>query len=400
MTAQRQYILPNCNLVIEGLVTGEESDPTSPLTVVLNSECTFPGTADRLSGGREFLNALVKAVSAYAQSLLSGVPYPLAETPTATQPVTLQRTEHHRHQLVATVANADGAETQTAISLNSVQLFDLVEAVDQLLADTFTLPDMTLQVVPLNRRHARPAEPMTKRALPATVGVSALAAASALLFMVPVPEFEPQRREANEQSELEALVEAESANLDNAGAADSGADSDEAPATATADEDTPTADTDTDAATAEDLSSDDTADDAEAATAATDGTVGPVAAGIALGRLATAPAIADADTLDNLGAEVATKLESALEDLADDAPLSFEEVLIYRIAVSEDGEILGYKYENDAALENIDGTPLPQLTFIPVDTESAVDEPVAQLRITFELDGTVKAEPIEAADGE
>ncbi|MEM1278634.1 MAG: hypothetical protein AAGG53_01155, partial [Cyanobacteria bacterium P01_H01_bin.152] len=119
-----------------------------------------------------------------------------------------------------------------------------------------------------------------------------------------------------------------------------------------------------------------------------------------LGRLATAPAIADADTLDNLGAEVATKLESALEDLADDAPLSFEEVLIYRIAVSEDGEILGYKYENDAALENIDGTPLPQLTFIPVDTESAIDEPVAQLRITFERDGTVKAEPIEAADGE
>ena len=62
MTAQRQYILPNCNLIVEGLVTGEESDPTSPLTVVLNSECTFPGTPNRLSGGREFLNALVKTL--------------------------------------------------------------------------------------------------------------------------------------------------------------------------------------------------------------------------------------------------------------------------------------------------------------------------------------------------
>ncbi|NEQ43656.1 MAG: DUF4335 domain-containing protein [Leptolyngbya sp. SIOISBB] len=182
MTAQRQYILPNCNLVIEGLVTGEESDPTSPLTVVLNSECTFPGTTDRLSGGREFLNALVKTVSDYAQSLLSGVPYPLEDKPTATQPVTLQLTDQQRHQLVATTANADGAETQTTINLNSVQLFDLVEAVDQLLADTFTLPDMSLQVTPLNRRHARPAEPTTKRVIPAAVGVSALAAASVLLF--------------------------------------------------------------------------------------------------------------------------------------------------------------------------------------------------------------------------
>ena len=398
MTAQRQYILPNCNLVIEGLVTGEESDPTSPLTVVLNSECTFPGTTDRLSGGREFLNALVKTVSDYAQSLLSGVPYPLDATPTAKQPVILQPTDKHQHQLVATVANADGAATQTSITLNSVQLFDLVEAIDQLLADAFTLPEMSLQVTPLNRRHARPAEPIAKRIIPAAVGVSALASAAVLLFMVPVPEFEPQRRQNEAQSELEqleALVEAESANLDDRGA--STPDADAAAETAETDEDAATDATDTDTEATED-SDLDTIEDTSGTT--TDEIVDPVAAGIALGRLSTAPEIADEGILDDLKTDVETTLESALEELADDAPLSFDEALIYRIAVSEDGEILGYKYENDAALERIDDTPLPRLTFIPVDAESAIDEPIAQFRITFTPDGIVTADLLEAEDRE
>lgn len=399
MTAQRQYILPNCNLVIEGLVTGEESDPTAPLTVVLNSECTFPGTTDRLSGGREFLNALVKTVSEYAQSLLSGVPYPLEATPTPPPPVTLQPTAQHRHQLVATVANADGAETQTTINLNAVQLFDLVEAIDQLLADTFTLPDMSLQVAPLNRRHARPAEPSTQRVMPAAVGVSALAAASVLLFMIPVPEFEPQRRQNEAQSELEqleALVEAESANLDDRGDANPDAATDTEIAETT-DEDDPIAAAEAEAETGEDTDSDSIEDAPEVDA---DAVVGPVEAGIALGRLSTAPAIADDAALEDLASEVEATLTSALETQTDSGPLAFDEALIYRIAVSADGAILGYKYENDAALERVDDTPLPRLTFIPVDAERAIAEPIAQFRVTFTPNGEVTTELVEAEDRE
>jgi hypothetical protein len=392
MTAQRQYILPNCSLIVEGLVTGEESDPTSPLTVVLNSECTFPGTADRLSGGREFLNALVKTVSDYAQSMLSGVPYPLETTPTADQPVVLQPTDHHRHQLVATLTNDSGTETQQTIDLNSVQLFDLVEAVDQLLADTFTLPDMALQVAPLNRRHARPAEPAAQRLIPAAVGVSTLAMASVLLFMVPVPEFEPQRSDREEQSEL---VEPDAASGDDSGSATPGSDDTDEPITDTAGEATaPSPDTEAPA----DADTDPAAETGEIATGAV--IVDPVAAGIALGRLSTAPAIADDDQLSDLEAEVTNTLESALEELADDGSLAFDDALVYRIAVSTDGEILGYKYENDAALENVDSTPLPRLTFIPIDVERAIDEPVAQFRLTLQPDGTVELEPVEAPDGE
>jgi hypothetical protein len=380
MTAQRQYILPNCNLIVEGLVTGEESDPTSPLTVVLNSECSFPGTSNRLSGGREFLNALVKTVSDYAQSLLSGVPYPLATAPTADQPVVLQPTEDHRHQLVATLTDNTGAETQQTIALNAVQLFDLVEAVDQLLADTFTLPDMALQVTPLNRRHARPTEPAAQRLIPAAVGVSTLAAASVLLFMLPVPEFEPQRSDREEQSEL---VNPDAASGDDNGATAPGSDD-------------------------ADVSNADPADEAGATSPETEAgepiageeVADPVAAGIALGRLATAPAIADDALLTDLEAEVTNTLEAALEDLADDGGLAFDDALIYRIAVSTDGDILGYKYENDAALENIDRTPLPRLTFIPLDVEQANDEPVAQFRLTLQPDGTVELAPVDSTEPE
>lgn len=391
MTAQRQYILPNCNLIVEGLVTGEESDPTSPLTVVLNSECSFPGTSNRLSGGREFLNALVKTVSDYAQSLLSGVPYPLATVPTADQPIILQPMDDHRHQLVATLTDNAGAETQETIALNAVQLFDLVEAVDQLLADTFTLPDMALQVTPLNRRHARPAEPMAQRLIPAAVGVSTLAVASALLFMVPVPEFEPQRSEREEQSEL---VDPDAASGDDNGATAPGSDdaddlnADPAGEATTTDTETAT-DADTEATTAQ-------PDELSASAEVAD----PVAAGIALGRLATAPAIADDALLADLEADVTNTLETALDDLADDGGLTFDDALIYRIAVSTDGDILGYKYENDAALENIDRTPLPRLTFIPIDVEQAIDEPVAQFRLTLQPDGTVELAPVDATDAE
>jgi len=387
MTVQRQYILPNCNLVIEGLLAGDEGDPTSPLTVVLNSELSFPGTADRLSGGREFLNAIVKTVSDYGQSLLSGVPYPLEENPSATQPVTLTPTDKHRHQLVATIADADGAATQKTVDLNSVQLFDLMEAVDQLLADTATLPDMSLQVSPLNRRHARPAEPVTKRVIPAAVGLSTLAASAALLFLVPVPEFEPQR---SDREDLSELVETESDNL---------AESDASTAT-----DPPTDETDAAAPETEqsaEVASEATDSDPEASTdnevaEADAAIVDPVTAGIALGRLSSAPAIADDDLLNDLEAELESKLETALADLSDGDELPFEESLTYRVAVSETGDILGYKYENDAALENVDVTPLPALTFVPVDADSASDERVAQFRITFDPDGTVIAEPIDA----
>ncbi|MEM0982307.1 MAG: DUF4335 domain-containing protein, partial [Cyanobacteria bacterium P01_H01_bin.58] len=107
MTTQRQYILPNCSLIVEGLVAGDESDITAPLTVVLNTECQFPGIAEPLQGGREFLDALIQAVSTYAQTVLSGVVTQATAQATAiAAPVTLTLNEDHRHTLAADVTDA------------------------------------------------------------------------------------------------------------------------------------------------------------------------------------------------------------------------------------------------------------------------------------------------------
>jgi len=62
------------------------------------------------------------------------------------------------------------------IDLTTVQLFDLVEAVDQFFADSQTLPDLSLQLTVLNT--AGSSQPLVKQAVPGAVGVSSLALAA------------------------------------------------------------------------------------------------------------------------------------------------------------------------------------------------------------------------------
>ncbi|MEM6436644.1 MAG: DUF4335 domain-containing protein, partial [Cyanobacteria bacterium P01_D01_bin.115] len=350
MTVQRQYTLPNCSLMVEGLSGGNDIDPMAPLTVVLNTEFTFPGITDTLSGGREFLDALAKTVSSYAQSILSGIAYPMAEDMTDS-PVLLKPGENERHQLIANVTDSTGGSIRKTLTLSTVQIFDLMEAVDQLLADTQTLPDMTLQLSPLHRRHALPAEPIAKRAVPPAIGISALAASAALLFVVPVPDVERRLEEQAEQNPSSLVEEETSTTTTATGEPPStdSADSTESPASSAIDED-------------------------EEAPVADAG-----AAGVALNRLSDAPEITDPDAIAQLEAQVEDTLGGALPET-----IPFEESLVYRIAVSESGDLLGFKYENDAALDNIDNTPLPDLTFVPVDVDEAIEEPVAQFRVTFE----------------
>ncbi|MFM7576154.1 MAG: DUF4335 domain-containing protein, partial [Microcystaceae cyanobacterium] len=76
MNILRQYSLPNCTLVLEGLTNGSPADPRPPLDVVTQVRCSFLGIAQPLVGGRAFLENLAKAVNLYAQECLSGVHRP------------------------------------------------------------------------------------------------------------------------------------------------------------------------------------------------------------------------------------------------------------------------------------------------------------------------------------
>ncbi len=349
MTIQRQYTLPHCNLSLEGL-SDNALDPLAPLTVLMNAECRLPGVTDvTLTGGREFLDSLVAAVSRYGQQLLSGVASPID----ATQPppmVALKPGERFYHHLIVQQqplgepVSDVSAQPPLDIQLNTVQLYDLVEAVDQLLADTQTLPDLTAQFRAVSRRLVQANEPVTKRAAPAALGAAALAAAGLALFFVPPPEFEPSR------SELESTAPAETTGT---GTAETGASP------------PPGADSGNPELSPADAP-----------------------AGGDLSRLENAPAIADAATVALLQSDVAERLRQAWAD--DPRP---SDDLAYRIVVSEDGDILGYKYENDLALAEVDNTPLPELTFVPVAGAAPVGERVAQFTATFTPAGEVVLAP-------
>ena len=90
------------------------------------------------------------------------------------------------------------------VDLTTVQLFDLVEAIDQSLTDSRTLPQLTLQLSPVSKRHRKAEQPIAKRAAPAALGTGVLALAAVAFFFVPIPEVrepEPVTRQTNTTSE-------------------------------------------------------------------------------------------------------------------------------------------------------------------------------------------------------
>jgi hypothetical protein len=344
MTVKRQYTLPYCNLVLEGL-GADANDPLSPLTVLMNAECHLPGaTTTALTGGREFLDSLVAAVSRHGQELLSGVARPATVAGSPPPLVDVKSGDGCHHLIVRQSPWEESTVDANALApldvkLTTVQFYDLMEAVDQLLADTQTLPDLQAQFQAVSRRLVKPAEPIAKRAAPAALGAAALAAAGLALFFVPPPEFEPSRpdREADSPAETSTNPNATGSN----------------PTVATPD----------------------SADSPQAESANLD-------------QLANAPAITDAATLALLQRDLTRRLQSAWAE----EPRPSDD-LAYRVVVSEDGDILGYKYDNDRSLAEVDRTPLPELAFDPVANASPVGEPVAQFLATFTPTGQVVVEP-------
>ena len=181
MTIQRKYSLPNCTLLLEGLSIandGQSNEVRPVMSLLVNAECRFPFSRQPFTGGRDFFESLVTAVSGYAQEFLSKVHH-LEAHPNEPELVQLQKVDNNRHRLIV---------QSEIIDLTTVQLFDLVEAVDQFFADSQTLPDLSLQLTPISKRHAGAGQTLVKQAVPAAVGVSSLALAAIAFFLVPIPE--------------------------------------------------------------------------------------------------------------------------------------------------------------------------------------------------------------------
>ncbi|HIK18465.1 MAG TPA: DUF4335 domain-containing protein [Leptolyngbyaceae cyanobacterium M33_DOE_097] len=354
MTIQRQYSLPSCTLKLEGLGENKISNAAEArplLLVLLNAYCHIAGQEPPISGGREFLESLVSEVSQYAQSFLSGV------TPAVKakeeSPVRIAPIDGSRHRLTILGSN-ESKGTERSLDLSTVQLFDLVEAIDQMLADRQTLPNLVLDLQPLSRRYAKRGggESSAQRSIPALLGVSGLTAAALVFAMLPNPKVQQPRCLFPSPECL-----AEGAKDDKT------ASPSPSPSPNAATSPTPTTSP---------------SPQAVASPETPEASPSPQAPG-------TAPAITDAAQLTSLGGQLQSALAGSWKGG------NTKNNLIYRVSVSEDGTVRGYDFGNDGALTNLKLTPLPGL-LKPLG-EDAGSQPLGDFRVVFTPTGQVEVEP-------
>ncbi|MEG4320493.1 MULTISPECIES: DUF4335 domain-containing protein [unclassified Microcoleus] len=390
MTIRRQYSLPNCTLVLEGLSDGSAASQLEMrpvLSILMSAECYVTGLGEPLSGGREFFESLVRAVSSYAQEFMSGVHYPDRYGPSLGM-VQLHRIDGNSHRLTVLPAGSGSAtqidrktELSAQVDLTTVQLFDLVEAIDQFFADTQTLPELSLQLTPISKRYIKSAEPLAKRSLPAVVGVSSLALAAMAFFLVPVPEVQrprdpvPQPNPAGQNLGTPNPGGSGSPNPNPTPPADGLLPGDKTPKAVESSSPTPSP-----AATG------------EASPLATpqsntspESTPSPVSEGLASPEAAAVP-ITDAAEIDLLKGKLSQQIDGVLKNQP-----AVDTELVYRVSVAKDGAIVGYKSENSAAVDRSEA-PLSELLYKPVGTRPPA-EPLADFRVVFAPGGTVAVTP-------
>ncbi|MBH8562517.1 DUF4335 domain-containing protein [Nostoc sp. CENA67] len=369
MNIQRKYSLPNCTLLLEGLSDASRAahfqELRPELSILVNAECHLSGHNQPLAGGREFFESLVRAVSAYAQEFLSNVPNPQAHNQDS-ELVEFQKIDSNRHRLIVHSENTqDNLESNPnynkspiQVDLNTVQLFDLVEAVDQFFADTQTLPELSLELQPVAKRYGGGNRVLLKQALPATIGVSSLAVAAVAFSLIPPPEVRPPQPKPQDVSSSATPSSNPSA----------------PPTTTSTETQTPIA----------------AATPIITPTATTTSTAATKPAVTDLEALLknTVTEITDPSQLRALNRQVYNQINPAWANRS-----GLKQDLIYRVGVAADGAIFGYKAVNKEANEGIDLTPLPNLLYNPAVRPTIANEPIAQFKVVFNEQGVLQVSP-------
>ncbi|MDJ0725648.1 MAG: DUF4335 domain-containing protein [Prochloraceae cyanobacterium] len=189
MIIKREYTLPNCTLTVSGMSqeggSSESGSDTPAIDSILSAEFKFLGLETSLSGEKEFFENAIASISDYAQQFLSGLRYPKPNPKDRSNTIEIEQVDNKNlHRLSWQPPDKEKVE----IELTTIQLFDLVEAIDQFFADRLTLPDLQLKLKPLPRRYRTSDEPLTKRSAPAALGLASLAVSGLVLFITPIPE--------------------------------------------------------------------------------------------------------------------------------------------------------------------------------------------------------------------
>jgi hypothetical protein len=175
MIVQRTYSLPNCTLLVEGIGSGGDG-----VSMMTNFEFRFHHCQEKIVGGRDLINALMLSVNLYTQALQNGDLVSLSKGKVQIEP---EGKFLHKLQLPTAEATALNAQP-FQVQLNTVQLFDLVEGLDQLCCDKQVVPDLTLA---LDTETYRSTPANATKLVPAFAGVASLAIAATVLYFLPVP---------------------------------------------------------------------------------------------------------------------------------------------------------------------------------------------------------------------
>jgi hypothetical protein len=401
MNIQRKYSLPNCTLVLEGLSDATRAaqfqELRPALSILVNAECYLSGYTQPLSGGREFFESLVRAVSAYAQEFLSSVSHPQAHN-FDSELVQMQKVEYNQHRLIlhSEVPNgqvlqpsyANDGKQPIQIDLNTVQLFDLVEAVDQFFADTQTLPELSLELQPVPRRYGSTNEVLLKQAVPASVGVTSLAAAAIAFAMIPPPPPPQPTTQQQTGSTTSSVLPTTPATTTPSSATNQLVATNPTPtvnaqiAATPAFTPTPTVNEQI-AATPEFTPTPTSTTVANSAPSSTSVVNQDLEA-----LLTSVPEITDASQLRALNRQVYNQIHPNWKNRQ-----GLKEDLVFRVGVAADGAIVGYKAVNLGANEAVNQTPLPNLIYNPAVRPPITNEPIAQYRVVFTRDGVLQVSP-------
>jgi len=174
MRLERTYTLPNCTLSVMGI-----GGVDGVMTILTGFEFTFQHDHTKIRGGRELLDALLKTVNIYTQAYQKGQ----EQITPVSHMVLLEAEGTDLHRLTIQLPEIE----PTVVTMNTVQLFDLMESMDRLCADQLTLPDLVLDLPPPVKLR----KDATGGVLPAISGVFALMATAIALYVLPVPPPEP-----------------------------------------------------------------------------------------------------------------------------------------------------------------------------------------------------------------
>jgi hypothetical protein len=86
-------------------------------------------------------------------------------------------------------------------------------------------------------------------------------------------------------------------------------------------------------------------------------------------------------------------------DRESDAKLTAESDLAYRVNVGQDGSVIGYKPENQAAKDYQGETPLTALRYVPTEGGTATAESQAEFRVVFKNNGALEVSPWKGYSG-